>query len=341
MTDRWSPVAHVIRRLGLLNWSGVDLFFVLSGFLLGGLLLDNRAATNYFKVFYFRRACRILPIYYLLLAAFVISRSLLHRAGSPVAWFFEPYLPAWPYFLFVQNIAMGLKETTGPNWLGMTWSLAIEEQFYLVLPLLIFLVPRRALLYVVAALGLAAPVLRCVSPGFHAFVNMPWRADSLLAGVALSILVRSRRFMAEAESRRRQILILFSILLAGAVFMSIADFHAAAVDPYNHFWLAGLYAVFILIAIIDADRPIGRVLKTPILAWVGTVSYGVYLYHEQVLGLLYGWLRGHQPYINTFADAGVTLLALALTFGVAALSYYSFERPILRYGHTVKYRHPG
>jgi peptidoglycan/LPS O-acetylase OafA/YrhL len=236
---------------------------------------------------------------------------------------------------------MALKETAGPGWMGGTWSLAIEEQFYLVLPLLILLVPRRALLYVVALLGLAAPVLRCLWPGFHAFVNMPWRADSFLAGVALAILVRSRRFMALVELQRRIIFILFSILLGGAIIMLLANFHTSPRDHYNHSWLAGLYAVFILIAISEAERPIGKALKSPILVWIGTVSYGVYLFHGVVLGLLFSWLRGHQPCINTLADAGVTFLALSLTLALAALSYYFFERPFLRYGHSIKYLRAG
>lgn len=336
MTDRWSTTAHLIRRFGAFNWSGVDLFFVLSGFLLGGLLLDNRAATNYFKVFYFRRACRILPLYYVFLGAFLLARPLVHAA-----WLFEPHLPTWPYFIFIQNITMGLKETSGPHWMGVTWSLAVEEQFYLVLPLLILFVPRRALLYVVALLGLAAPVLRCLSPGLHAFVNLPWRADSPLAGVALAILVRSRRFMALVELQRRIIFILFSILLGGVIIMLLANSHLSHLDSYNHSWLAGLYAVFILIAITEAERPIGRALKSPILVWIGTISYGVYLIHEVVLGLLFSWLRGHQPRINTLADAGVTFLALSLTFALAALSYYFFERPFLRYGHSIKYLRAG
>jgi peptidoglycan/LPS O-acetylase OafA/YrhL len=338
MTNTWSPVAHIIRRLGTLNWSGVDLFFVLSGFLLGGILLDNHEARNYFRIFYLRRACRILPIYYVIFGIFVMLKPVLQHSGS-LSWLCRPHLPLWPYLIFAQNIVMGLKESPGPAWMGMTWSLAVEEHFYLVLPLLIYFVPRRALLYVLALFVFAAQALRCLSPGFHAFVNMPWRADSLLAGVTLAVLVRSRRFTALANSSRHFILTLFSILFGGAILAILSNFHTSSQDPYNHLWLAALYTVFILVAIMEADRFIGRILKIPILAWVGTVSYGVYLLHEQVLGLLFGCLQGHEPHINSLADAMVTVLALAITFGLAALSYYFFEKPILRYGHKMKYQH--
>jgi peptidoglycan/LPS O-acetylase OafA/YrhL len=340
MTDHWSTTAHIIARLESLLWSGVDLFFVLSGFLLGGILLDNLGAKNYFRVFYLRRACRILPIYYVVLGVFILLKSRLQRPDSPVPWLFHPSLPTWTYAVFAQNIAMGLKESPGPGWLGMTWSLAVEEHFYFVLPLLIYFVPRRALLYVVTLFAITAPVFRCLSPGFHAFVNMPWRADSLLAGVALSILIRSGRFMALARSHSRFVLILFSILLGGALVSMLANFHTSSLDAYNHSWLAALYAVFILLSILKEESLIGRALKFPVLGWIGTISYGVYIYHEQILGCLFGLLRGHQPYINSLADLFVTLLALLTTFTLAALSYYFFERPILRFAHKTKYIHP-
>src|SRR5207244_8881374 len=83
----------------------------------------------------------------------------------------------------------------GPHWLAATWSLAIEEQFYLAIPLLVYLLPRRILLFVLPAGIVMAPVLRHLSPGFHAYVNAPWRADALLSGVCLAALVRSESLL--------------------------------------------------------------------------------------------------------------------------------------------------
>ena len=144
-----------------LYWSGVDLFFVLSGFLIGGILLDARTASNYFRVFYTRRFFRIVPIYGVLLVATVIVVRL-SRAGY-IGNYRELYttmLP-WPFFaLFLQNIGMSIWHDYGTLPLGATWSLAVEEQFYLTLPLVIRLFSRRMLLRFIAAGVVAAPLVR-------------------------------------------------------------------------------------------------------------------------------------------------------------------------------------
>jgi peptidoglycan/LPS O-acetylase OafA/YrhL len=156
-----------------LTWSGVDLFFVLSGFLIAGILLDHRKTSNYFRVFYLRRVCRIFPLYYALLAFFLCLSATNLSTSASFRWLFRDPLGLLSYATFTQNILMGARGDFAPGWLGITWSLAVEEQFYLVIPLLIYLLPRRILLYVFLCGILAAPILRCASGGFHAFVFTP------------------------------------------------------------------------------------------------------------------------------------------------------------------------
>ena len=126
-----------------LSWTGVDLFFVLSGFLLGGILLRHREAPNLFKVFYLRRACRILPLYFSWLSLFAFLSLIL--PATRFQCLNNARIPSWPYWVFCQNIFMAIKSSVGCTWLAPTWSLAVEEQFYLVLPLLITRVPHRHL----------------------------------------------------------------------------------------------------------------------------------------------------------------------------------------------------
>ena len=115
-----------------LAWSGVDLFFVLSGFLIGGILIANRKASNYWRVFYVRRACRIFPLYFVVLAAFVLATATI--TPQPSNWLLKQEPPFWNYPLFLQNLAWLARSSFGSDFLGPTWSLAVEEQFYLVLP---------------------------------------------------------------------------------------------------------------------------------------------------------------------------------------------------------------
>src|SRR6476619_3815817 len=110
-------VLSYLQHLLCLTWSGVDLFFVLSGFLIGGILLDHRDAPNYFSVFYRRRICRIFPLYYALFLAFVLLRNRL-PIGAANGWLFDRPLPLWSYATFTQNFLMSKLGTFGPNWLA-------------------------------------------------------------------------------------------------------------------------------------------------------------------------------------------------------------------------------
>src|SRR3984957_19013437 len=174
-----------------LGWSGVDLFFVLSGFLIGGILLESRSSPRYFQTFYARRASRILPLYFLWIVLYPLAVAAYSRWGIP-------YLPRSPqlylrwslYWVFLQTLTFLFPipyRTVAYYWLGPTWSLAIEEQFYLVVAPLVRILTTRRLLYVLIGLLAACPVLRV-------FANFDWlhshwfipvtlaRADSFAAG---------------------------------------------------------------------------------------------------------------------------------------------------------------
>ena len=324
-----------LNRATSLTWSGVDLFFVLSGFLIAGILLDHRNTVNYFRVFYLRRACRILPLHFLVLGLFVCLLVTPLAVSPRFAWVFGHPFPLISYATFTQNILMGLRGDFGAHWLGVTWSLAVEEQFYLFVPLLIFLLPRRALFCVLLAGVLTAPVLRFVSPGFHAYVNTPWHADTLLSGACLAVLVRSHIFVSTVQRYKGILLGLFLILLVVVAFRATRP---APLGPLEQCWLTGLYVSFVLIAFVDTQPLIGRVLRLPSLVWFGQRSYGLYMFHEGISGLCHGWLRNTEPQIHTLSDSMVTLLALVATLVLAELSFRLFENPILEYGHKFRYR---
>jgi peptidoglycan/LPS O-acetylase OafA/YrhL len=148
-----------------LTWSGVDLFFVLSGFLVGGLLYDARESPYYFRTFFARRVCRIFPLYYVLLTLVFL--------GGPYVGIYTA-VPGGPHFtpagpspvsciFFLQNFWAAETGTPGSLWLAVTWSLAVEEQFYLVIPFLIRYFPARyfpPLLFALVALAVAVHGLR-------------------------------------------------------------------------------------------------------------------------------------------------------------------------------------
>jgi peptidoglycan/LPS O-acetylase OafA/YrhL len=325
---------RILRAINL-TWSGVDLFFVLSGFLIAGILIDHRGARNYFQVFYVRRACRIFPLYVLVLALALGAAAIIPATFPSRAWLLARPLPWWSYATLTQNIWMAMRGDFGPNWLGITWSLAVEEQFYLVIPLVIYLVSRRTLLGAALAGVLAAPLLRALFPGFRAFVDAPWRADSLLSGVCLAIMVRSPSFLIVVSRYRGALLALFLALLAGAGALTVSpDRFTGALSPL---WLALLYATFILIAFVDAVPPLTALLRLPPLMWLGRLAYGTYMIHQAVSGILHGWAGHDEPKMLTLADAGVTAAAAVVTLLLASLSYRWVEGPMLRFGSRFTY----
>jgi len=140
-----------------LAWSGVDLFFVLSGFLIGGILLEAKNTDGYFRAFYGRRFFRIFPLYYIWLIPFGIG---LATAPPFLQGMFNLHLPLWSYLLFLQNFLMVAQGTFGAQWLFVTWSLAVEEQFYLILPLLIRKLELKQLQCVALLAIVGAPLVR-------------------------------------------------------------------------------------------------------------------------------------------------------------------------------------
>ena len=178
-----------------LGWLGVDVFFVLSGFLIAGILLDHRGAANYFSTFYIRRSCRIFPIYFVFIPILVLFLSSLWARGH--AWMEEP-LPFAAYLSYTQNFAIAWQNRTGGLALLPTWTLAIEEQFYMLLPLMVYFVPRKRLLPICLGLIAVSPILRSMilyQYGSHLSVHvlLPCRWDSLFLGVIAAIVLRDSK----------------------------------------------------------------------------------------------------------------------------------------------------
>jgi peptidoglycan/LPS O-acetylase OafA/YrhL len=321
------------------GWLGVELFFVLSGFLIGGILMDNRSSPQFFSTFYIRRAFRIVPIYYIVLAVVLLSSAALRNAHA--AWV-PPSMPPWLYFTYVQNIAMSASGTLDGFWLLPTWTLAVEEQFYLLLPLLVFLVPKR---YVVA-LSLFAivtgPVLRgLVFIAAHgqaaaAYSLLPCRWDALFLGVLAAYLYREPAVLRNLLQRNA----LQWAALAGAwgvLFCAIADrmYGVKLFDVLGYSFAALCFAGILLMAV--SGLPVRRRFENRMLGTLGRISYGLYLIHQPVLGLLHGWLRGALPEDGSLIGLGVTLLALCVSAGIAWVSWTFFESKLVQFGHRWTY----
>src|SRR5580693_7177583 len=204
-------------HLGLIadnGWMGVDLFFVLSGFLITGILLDTKQSGRYFENFYARRCLRIWPLYYSALLFMLVIVPLFRPSEAP-AIFGARSSPWWAYPLFLQNFLIPIP-TSAAGLLGVTWSLAVEEQFYLVWPLVVRFCTEAQLRRIATAVIFVSPALRfyLVRHQVNIYSNTFCRLDGLMAGALLAIVIRSGSFVPSKLLTRAWIALLVSAPLA-------------------------------------------------------------------------------------------------------------------------------
>jgi peptidoglycan/LPS O-acetylase OafA/YrhL len=329
-----------------LGWTGVDLFFVLSGFLIGGILLSARDSPNYFKTFYARRFFRIIPLYYAWILIYVIlsvtaGNYLSTRVGSVQ----KVDISILAHLLFLQNFHEFLKGSVSFWWFSSTWSLAVEEQFYLVAPLLVKYLSRRALAIVLVCVTLCAPVLRfAVLKNFSegpwlAYRLMPCRADSLAVGVLAALLWNNPRARAWLETHALILYGLVAALFAGVAYLW--RYHSDPLLPLTqtagYTWLALFFAALLLLVLSRRKSLLSALMRLGFLRDIGGVSYCIYIIHTAVFLFCHMLLLHALPVVTDGRAAEVTLLAAFITYVIAKLSWKFFERPLLRRGQNFQY----
>ena len=333
-----------LQTLGSLGFTGVDLFFVLSGFLIGGILLDHRASARLLPAFYARRFFRIVPLYGALLASYFIFRAVPGLTQTNHGTYFWSPLPLWTYFGLVQNAGMAWVHDIGPYWLGATWSLSVEEQFYLLMPLVVRYLAPRHLASVCLGVILLSPFLRLhalddAQNDLAALFLLPTRADGLMWGVLCAVIVRHDA--AAAAIRRhgawlRAIVVVFAL---GFIAVSPLDLGAGArpVIVYGYSLVSLGYAATLLHVVLFPEGRLARVLGFRPLAIVGVTSYFTYLFHTPIWYLLHWYFLRLPPLHYHWRAGAVTLLAVFVTFAAAWLSWRWFEGPLLRWARRFSY----
>lgn len=314
---------------GAVGRSGVDLFFVLSGFLIGGILLDHRDSPSYFRTFYVRRVCRIFPVYYLVVLALLAVVWLGGAEHVPAfnLWLLKDLMPLASYPTFTQNFFMAAERHAGGKFVAMTWSVAVEEQFYLLFPLVVRFLSRGAVRNLMLLSLLGAPLLRLFAArqGLWAYTLLPCRIDCLAAGVLGAFAVRDADLRAWLVRRHR--------LIYGGMAACLTAAYLQPAGALFYSWLALLYGLAILLVVVRPDIPAAAIARQGWLRGVGLISYGVYMYHQPINGSLHALLLGQAPTLRSWADLGVTCLSFVATFAAAWVSYHAVEKHLLRLGH--------
>jgi peptidoglycan/LPS O-acetylase OafA/YrhL len=299
------------------GWMGVDLFFVLSGFLISGILLDTKESPNYFKNFYARRVLRIWPLYYCLLAFMFVV--LPHASASQGAAIFAKSSPWWAYPFFLQNFLLPLStDAAGP--LGVTWSLAIEEQFYLVWPIIVRFLSKRQVAILAAVEIAASPFLRYFLEAhhIHIYANFFCRLDGLMLGAFLAALVRSKDFV-----RERYIGLALAVLAVATPLAVIFDLRQAEWIVFTFTSLAA--GAIVYLSMFWQQKWFQWPLANRFLLFTGTISYGLFLLHKIAFAGVDGL------HVNS---AKHPLLALGViligSYVLAIASWNVLEQPFLR-----------
>jgi peptidoglycan/LPS O-acetylase OafA/YrhL len=317
--------------------TGVDLFFVLSGFLIIGILIDNRNSESLFSTFYARRMARIFPAYFLLIfvywlcfgvtgstPAFNASHGWVVQLGTQVC--------------FLYNWLMAYDNGAVSRGFSVTWSVAIEEQFYLIAPFVVWVTPPQYLKRILICGALIAIVLRA---GLFAMAPkhtlapyiLPFtRIDCLCAGGLLAIVWRDQRIL----DRLRPIAVLATLVLIGPVVLMNVCIVKYDLNKHMYFWGHTLLSIFYFFVILTAITRKPGVLRLSIFTGAGSISYALYLFHPLFISLFFTLFRRPEA-ITNWTDFFIAAGALLASVGFCVLSYRYYETPIRKLGHRKQY----
>ncbi|HZO47249.1 MAG TPA: acyltransferase [Xanthobacteraceae bacterium] len=313
----------------MFGWIGVDIFFVLSGFLIGKLILERQHHSNFFTVFYVRRTFRIIPAYVVTVVALFVLIDRLPPEWADA----DTSFPLWSYLLFVQNFFMASTGSVGAHWLAPTWTLAVEEHFYLVIPAIIVFTPRRWLTRVLIATAIAAVLFRVAISysdlsALASLVMLPGRADTLICGLLAAIAFKSGTIN---WVRLIPALRIFPIAALVAAILT------RLISPELFGVLAPLFvgagcAAYLLCIVLGT--PEARRYHSKVLQFFGNNGYCLYLVHLPILGLMHGLILGAKPALVTPTQWMVTFAALPICVLVGWAMTKLIEEPLTHYGRT-------
>jgi peptidoglycan/LPS O-acetylase OafA/YrhL len=320
--ESWTGFAHVVELLTRPGWMGVDLFFVLSGFLITGILLDSRGRPRYFRNFYSRRALRILPLYY----AILVLIAIFYRGSAG-------FVALSTFYLSNMADLFGVSVVYGP-----LWSLSVEEHFYLFWPWLVSRLNPLHMRLLAVGIFLAEPVLRGIAY-FHRWdvaVYTWFRLDGLALGALLALFMRSE------EYTPKRLFKLGIACLGGAAALAILGIpfglqtrKTLVGDSLLFTFCSVMFAGGIAIILSGSFPTVSGLARCRSLRWCGSLSYCLYIIHWLIFGRYDAVFGKYSPRIvaalGRFGAICIrTLAVMVISFVVAEISQRYFEGPVLR-----------
>jgi peptidoglycan/LPS O-acetylase OafA/YrhL len=350
-TPHTHPLDNVVSKVIGSGWMGVDLFFVLSGFLITGILYDTKYGQGYFTKFYARRALRIFPVYYGFLLVMLLLITAFSLAGPAIPSFTDDF--GW-YAMFLGNVHLAYDNavTLDLPVTAVLWSVAVEEQFYLVWPLIVLALHRRLLIPACLVIIGAALITRAymasneTSPWF-AYTLLPARMDSLAVGALIAIAARQSWGLGPLVRLAPVVgVVALGIVIGLGVDISQMDPFAPRVQAYGYTAIAFMFGAFIVLAVsMPSASPVHWFFASSGMRTIGRYSYAMYVIHYAVGYLIasHVTIAGWFPQVagsSLLGQAMFVFAALSATFAASWLSWRLVETPFLKLKRYFPYSRP-
>lgn len=344
---RW-PIGEAFHRILDAGWAGVDLFFVISGFLITSILLASKNSPSYFRLFYLRRALRILPLHFGILTIGAITLPYLQPPFADLGGQSMDHL-GWLFF-YMSNLAMAFAVVQTFGVFDTLWSLAIEEQFYLIWPWVVRQISAKALVLVCLSLMTLSPFARALwlSLGYDfwgAYRLTFMRLDGLALGslVAVAYAAGDKHWSLTVQLARLAWLPLFGLLVF--IFFNVSAFYPSSsfVLVVGHSLLSLFFSSVLVLAIGSRNRAFNQFLTMPWLTQMGLYSYGIYVVHWPLL--LVAQAAGVPTRMGVGSSIAATTLFLSLgilsSVALGAVTYHGYEKHFLKLRKAFSYSKQG
>lgn len=334
LVNSLSPIGKLLAKATSFGWVGVDLFFVLSGFLIGSVLMRTKESNNFFSTFYLRRFLRIIPNYYLLLVLFIIVQLLPYFSSNYMITGNQA-IPLSSYFIMIHNFYIAYENNMGVGALSILWSIGIEEQFYLIFPFIVQYLKEKPLLFALVVFIIGASFVRLYYNNWiPRYVLLPARMDSISLGVLVAYFHRYLDFESFIKKNISYLILflIFDVVICAGGYALYGD-----LGVIKHTLFAIAFTIALILALVKVPF-YAAMLRNKLLCWIGTISYSLYLFHYFIL-ILFQDFNGHENgvVINNQQDVMVTLLALACSFFIGWAIFKLLETPFVKWGKRFNY----
>jgi peptidoglycan/LPS O-acetylase OafA/YrhL len=324
-----------------LRWGhlGVDLFFVLSGYLIGSICCSNAKKSGFLSVFFMKRLLRIGPPYFLLLMAYSVALTGMNSGildDGAFEWLLKPSFSTLWFLTPFQNLPMFTYRSLHSGCLSIVWSLSVEEQFYLVAPF-VFRYLRNGQAFGICLIGICISfVLRMIffDDGFVGYL-MPFRLDGLGMGMMIAVLLH----IPEIRSRlQRNVVWLVGGIACFLWLLSLLLFRSRGVFGASEQTIVSLgFSAIVVFCVLSSGSRLLILLRLRVFTYFSRISFSLYLFHQFCSGLVFGFIKNSGPTMASFEDVSIAALAFVFAIVMSEAVYRLVEIPSMRYGRSLSY----